>query len=99
MFHKTRTNRIIWEAQVLQYLQTSIIPKILTTTHNQIQDIDYKTYKSTTNGSMKLLETFDRLIVKKLTEPLSDDILTGTQLSIDNRIRRSWVEKIVKIPK
>ena len=89
-------NRVIWEAGVNIF-----------TSYQYPDDLNYHPTRNTKHNFQDLFFSFDffnteidiynRLIVK-LTEPLSEDISTGQQLTIDNRIKKSWVEKIIAFP-
>ena len=89
-------NRLIWEPGVNIFTNFDY-PDDLNyhpqpNTRHKLQELylNYQWYNET-------IEVFDRLIVK-LTEPLPNDIGTGRVLSICNRIKRSWVEKIIAFP-
>ena len=84
-------NRVIWEAGVniftsYQYPDDLNYHPTRNTKHN-FQDLFFRSIFNTE------IDIYNRLIVK-LTEPLSEDISTGQQLTIDNRIKKSWVEKL-----
>ena len=85
-------NRVIWEAGVNIF-----------TSYQYPDDLNYHPTRNTKHNFQDLFFSFDffnteidiynRLIVK-LTEPLSEDISTGQQLTIDNRIKNLGLKKL-----